>query len=158
MKKVMVILVIIFLTVSISCQTLNNSAASISNTADAFGKEWKLIEVRIDNRSTNFNRRTITQEGFSDIFSLNIDGETVFGVGAPNRYSAPYTVSEQDGQIKVALVRSTMMAHIYPQENLRERDFLIYIQNIYKWELSGGGLVVSSKDEKGAEVVLVFGQ
>jgi len=117
------------------------------------GNEWKLIEVYIDGRDTRFSRNTLPEE-LRNFFTLNLDGEIVSGVGAPNRYSAPYTLG--DNNINILLIRSTMMASFFQPENLNEHDFFIYLQNVYEWILVNEKLELHSKTESGSEVRLVF--
>jgi len=134
-----------------------NTTAGLTDITDALGKDWKLIEVHVNNRNTEFDRRSLVRDGFGDIFTLNIDAENISGVGAPNRYSAPYTVSEDDPlAVSIAVVRSTLMAPIYHPEKLREHEFFVYIQNTYKWGLLNGKLELHSKTAAGADVVMVF--
>jgi len=117
------------------------------------GNEWKLIEVYIDGRDTRFNRGTLPEE-LKNFFTLNLDGENVSGVGAPNRYSAPYTTS--DNKINILLIRSTMMATFFQPENITEYDFFNYMQNAYEWKQVNNNLELLSKTRNGADVRLVF--
>jgi heat shock protein HslJ len=123
--------------------------------SDITGKEWKLTEVRIDNKNIGFSRDALLNEGFGEAFTLNFDAQFISGVGAPNRYSAPYTLEEKQG-ISVKLARATLMAPIREPEKLREHDFFSYIQNASSWNLKGNNLELRSKTESGSEVVLVF--
>ncbi|MDR0487279.1 MAG: META domain-containing protein, partial [Treponema sp.] len=97
------------------------------------GKEWKLIEVRVNGKTTGFNRNALG-EVFSEAFTVSFDNENISGTGAPNRYSAPFTL-EKDQKISIKLVRSTLMASIFEPENLREHEFFVYIQNTNEWNL-----------------------
>jgi len=117
------------------------------------GNEWKLIEVYIDGNDTRFSRNTLPED-LSNFFTLNLDGEIISGVGAPNRYSAPYTIG--DSQINISLIRSTMMASFFQPENLNEHDFFIYLQNAHEWKLVNQRLELHSKTESGSQVRLVF--
>jgi len=128
----------------------NNNALAPSSIE---GNEWKLIEVYIDGRDTRFNRSTLPEE-LSNFFTLNLDGEIINGVGSPNLYSAPYTIS--NNQIKILLIRSTMMASLFQPENITEHDFFNYMQNAYEWKLVNEKLELHSKTESGSEVKLVF--
>ncbi|MDR2964513.1 MAG: META domain-containing protein [Treponema sp.] len=137
----------------LGCKSTNN----LTDISDAIGKDWKLVEVRVNNRNTEFNRKTLVRDGFGEIFTIKIDTENISGVGAPNRYSAPYTSSAEDiTSVKIETVRSTLMAPIYHPERLREHEFFVYIQNTYKWGLSDGKLELHSKNDSGTDVVMVF--
>jgi len=119
------------------------------------GNEWKLTEVRINGRSTDFNRSALTQSGFGESFTLNVSAELINGVGAPNRYTAPYTVGE-DNSINIGRVASTLMAALLEPPNLREHDYFTYIQNSYKWDIRNNNLELFSKAENGNEIILIF--
>jgi len=151
MKKLFIIALIT--TLVLSCKTTN----TLTDISDALEKDWKLIEVHVNNKNTEFNRQTLIREGFGDIFTIKIDAQSVSGTGAPNRYSAPYTPSAEDiTSVKIETVRSTLMAPIHHPEKLREHEFFVYIQNTYKWGLSDDKLELHSKNDSGADVVIVF--
>jgi heat shock protein HslJ len=144
---------VLLIAVLLSCKS---TPASTPSDFDAvIGKEWKLIEVRINNSNTGYNRSSLARSGFANAFTVTFDATSLSGVGAPNRYSAPYSVG--NGRvIIIGLVRSTMMAALQEPDRLREHDFFGYIQNAYRWTLNNNSLVLNSKTENGREVVLVF--
>jgi heat shock protein HslJ len=78
------------------------------------------------------------------------------GVGAPNRYTAPYTLGE--GQtINISMIRSTLMASIFEPEKLKEREYFAYLQNAYEWGYANNRLHIKSKTAENAEVIMIFG-
>jgi len=122
---------------------------------DITEKEWKLIEVRINGENTGFNRATLTRDGFGDVFTLSFNEGMVSGMGAPNRYSAPY-VPGSGRDISVMLLRSTLMASIFESSRLKEHDYFNYVQNAYRWNLNNNNLELYSKIESGDEIILIF--
>jgi len=124
-----------------------------SSPSSIVGHEWKLIEVYIDGRDTLFNRSTLPAEP-GNFLTLNFDARNISGAGVPNRYSAPYTIS--DDQITISLILATMMASFFQPENITEHDFFNYLQNAYSWKLDNDSLELLSKTENGSEVRLVF--
>jgi heat shock protein HslJ len=127
-----------------------------SDAVDFKDKEWKLVEVWLDGKMTNYNRKDLEAQKISEFFNLKFDAENFSGVAAPNRYSAPYTV---DGKkIKAMPARATLMAAIWQPENLKEHDYFLYLQNISEWTINGGKLELTSKTEDGRAVKLVFAQ
>jgi len=150
MKRILFAMVALVVLSIIGC-------ASGPKFSDISGKDWKLTDVRLDGRSINFDRSTLVSEGFGEIFTLNFDVERLSGIGAPNRYFAPYKLGNvKDRAISVQVVAGTLMAPLRQPEKLKENDFFQYIQNSYKWNLVSGKLELSSKSEAGADVVLVF--
>jgi heat shock protein HslJ len=130
-----------------------SSVNSTSNVTDITGNEWKLIRVYVNGANIGFNRNTLPEE-LRDFFTVKFDGGTVSGVGAPNLYSAPYTMG--DNQINISLMRSTMMASFFQPENLTEHEYFTYMQNTHEWKLVNNNLELLSKTENGDEMRLVF--
>jgi len=122
--------------------------------SDVIGVEWKLTEVSINGTATPFSRNTLSNN-FSDSFTLTFNGEMLSGRGAPNLYSAPYTLGG-NRSISTLIMRSTLMAAIFEPEHLKEHDFYIYMQYIHSWRLSGEILELSSLLDDSREVILIF--
>ena len=147
--KFIVILLAVFLVIcTVGCK-------STPKFSDVTGKEWKLIDVRINNKSISFDRDVLIEEGFGEIFTLNFDIERLSGTGAPNRYVAPYTLGK-NLEISVKPIAGTLMAPVRQPEKLKEHDFFTYIQNTYKWNLVNANLELSTKGEDGGEATMVF--
>lgn len=127
----------------------------IQDFSDVKDREWNLMEIRINGKDIEFNRDALEKEGFRDVFTIIMDDQTISGTGAPNRYSAPYTLGEGQ-EINVQLVRATLMATIREPEKLREHDFFTYIQNTYEWKTTDSNLELKSKTAKGEDVVMVL--
>lgn len=119
------------------------------------GSEWKLDEVFINGRRSAYSRSAIKNEGFGDAFTLSFNNGILSGKGAPNTYSAPYTLSAGNA-INIAIMRSTLMAAIQEPESLREHDYYNYMQSSYKWDVVGNKLALYSKIDSGSEIVLIF--
>lgn len=127
-------------------------AAPAPDFSGVKGKEWKLTEVHINGANTGYNRSSLAQ---TDAFTLNFHEENISGIGAPNRYSAPFTLGE-GSDITIMLVRATLMAAFMEPDRLREHDFFGYIQNVYKWNQKNDKLELNSRTSSGAEVLLFF--
>ncbi len=125
-----------------------------ASDGDFKNKEWKLVEVWIDSKNINFDRKELVSHKADHIFTLKIDAENISGTGAPNRYSAPYTASGKNVSIKP--VRATQMASLWQPEKLKEFDFFAYMQNVSAWGVNNGKLELTSKTEDGRTVKMVF--
>jgi len=132
----------------------NETNRNATNVSDIEGNEWKLIEVYIDGRNTRFSRSTLPEE-LKNFFTVNFDAEIVSGVGAPNLYSAPYILGDNQ-TINIMLMRSTMMATFLEPENLSEHDFFTYMQNAYSWKLANNNLELLSKTAAGGKYVFAY--
>jgi heat shock protein HslJ len=157
MKKesLTILLITVFLISCKSTPAVEKAPIASSEFSNVIGKEWKLIEVRISNVDTGFNRISLARSGPSEFFTASFDSEMISGTGSPNRYSAPYKLGE-GRDISFLTVRATLMATIFESEKLREHNFFGYIQSAYRWNLVNNNLVLSSKAENGSEVVLIF--
>jgi heat shock protein HslJ len=125
------------------------------------GKEWKLTGVRAlaDNAGSNaamrFSRRELVKAGMENAYTLRFDGERLSGAAAPNRYSAPYTRGA--GQtLSIRAIAATLMAAMAEPENLKEREYFGYLENVEKWDLVQGRLQLISRNERDEEIILVF--
>jgi heat shock protein HslJ len=131
------------------------ACAGVPSFSEVSGKEWKLIEVRTEPENIIFDRDKLIEEGFGDIFTLNLDAGQISGRGAPNRYFGPYELGK-DQAISVKNVAGTLMAPIVEPEKLKEREFFAYLQNVYKWDIKKGRLELSTRGVDEREAVMVF--
>lgn len=163
MKKLLIVVVILAVCF-VGCGSTGSSstaasAVNLTSFADATGKEWKLVEVYVENspfsKKVIYDRNDLRKEKIEKTYTLNFTLEMISGTGAPNTYSAPYTRGEGKA-IEVQLIRSTMMAPITQPEKLQEFVYFGYLQKAYEWGLEGGKLVITSKSDTEAPVKLVF--
>jgi heat shock protein HslJ len=143
------------LMVLLSVVSLFIACAGTPNFSSVKDKDWFLVEVRTGSETINFDRAKLAEEGFVDIFSMRFDVERINGVGAPNRYFAPYVLDKKLG-ITIKAVSQTQMAPLREPEKLKEHDFFAYLQKTTKWNFVKGRLEFYSKGEDGSEAVLVF--
>jgi len=141
-------LLVLVIAVIISCSSTPNFSA-------VSGKDWKLIEVNVNDRVILFDRNTLTSEDAGDIYTFNFDAQNIRGKGAPNLYSGPYTLGANQA-ITMNPVSSTKMAPLKQPEKLREADYFVYLQKVYKWNLVDKKLELYSKAEDDSEVRMVF--
>ncbi|MCL2267035.1 MAG: META domain-containing protein [Treponema sp.] len=137
-----------------SASAASGSNINISNFSDIIGIEMKLIEVYIDGRNTNFNRNSLPQ-GLKDAYVIKFDEKIVSGMAAPNRFTAPYTLSDRY-HLSIGLMATTMMAAFIEPENLKEYEFITYMQNTLSWMDENNHFVLSCKTAAGNEVKMIF--
>jgi len=142
-------LLLIIIAVSFAC-------SSTPKFSDVMNKDWKLIAVRGGPGNITFNRSKLVEEGFADIFTLRFDQERVNGVGAPNRFFAPYTRTDKKQGIAIQAIAQSQMAPLREPEYLKEQEFFAYLQNTTQWNIAGGNLELQSTGETGAAAILVF--
>jgi len=131
------------------------SCAGVPGFTDVRDKNWKLMEIRAGEDNVIFQRSMLTQEVPKDAFTLRFDAERVNGAGCPNRYVAPYTLAKKQA-IDIKTIAGTLMAALFEPEQLKEREFFAYLEKADQWNLVKGNLELRSKNDEGAEVVLVF--
>jgi len=122
---------------------------------DVLGKEWILLEVRTQGKTVSIDRNKLDAGFPNGAFTIKFEEDRVNGVGAPNRYFGPYTVSNKT--ISIGTVASTMMLALFEPEELKEHEFFDYLSNAKRWDLQSGKLELYSTNSSGAETVLVFG-
>ncbi|MCL2139709.1 MAG: META domain-containing protein [Treponema sp.] len=118
-------------------------------------KDWVLSAIMLDSETIIIDRTVLAEEGFGSYFTISFDNERVSGIGAPNRFFAPYSLAEKQG-ISINAIAGTLMAAIKEPENLKEHDYYAYLQNVYRWNLVQGNLELSSKTQAGTEAILIF--
>ena len=162
-SKLLVLVVITALTLC-SCGSAPKSLdaagevlAEFHEFSEITGIDWMLAMVKTESQNKMVNRESSDLKRFDAIFTLRFDAEMVSGVGAPNRFSAPYTAGDNQ-EISVKLVRSTLMAPLFEPEILKEHEYFNYLQNAYKWNLSGERMELYTKNADGAGIILVFSQ
>jgi len=133
---------------------LHTACVSAPEFTDVRDKDWKLMEV-CAGKDVIFQRSTLTQENFKDIYTLRFDAERASGTGCPNRYFSPYTLAEKQA-ISIQPIASTLMLALSEPEQLKEREFFSYLEKANKWNIRKGNLKLYSTNNEGAEVFLVF--
>ena len=123
--------------------------------SELLGKNWILAEARVKPDTLIFELNPSAGENARAFFTLTFDAERVSGVGAPNRYFAPYTLGEQNA-ISISTTTGTRMALLQEPEGLKENDFFAWLENTERWNLANGKLELHTKGINGEEMLLVF--
>jgi heat shock protein HslJ len=147
----------LFLTAVLITTILMGGFAQGNTGNELTGKNWRLTEVHINDVNTGFNRSDLPRIGLTAVgsFTLIFDAETISGVGAPNRYIAPYT--RTGIQISVSSMATTKLAPLSGLDKLKEQEYFIYLQNVAIWNLvNNTTLELSSKTADGKAVILIF--
>jgi heat shock protein HslJ len=128
------------------------------NFSDIVGKDWKLIEVYVDGKNTQFRRDSFQNNNFMrDMFTLKFSEKTVNGTGAPNMFGSQYTQGNNQ-TLSISPMMTTLMAPMpFQPENLTEQNFYAYLQSAQKWGLVRNNLEIYSKTEDKHDIRLVFG-
>jgi heat shock protein HslJ len=154
MKKLLILLTAL----SIMGCASTGRAPSGPDFSDVVGKDWKLIEVYVDGKNTQFSRDSFQNNNFMrNMFTVKFSEKTVNGTGAPNMFGAQYT--QGSGQsLSISPMMTTLMAPMpFQPENLTELNFYAYLQGAAKWGLVNNNLIINSKTEDNHEIRLVFG-
>ena len=135
------------------------SAAPAKDSAATFrdveGKEWLLSEVKGGGKTVTMDRQKLALDNFIGVYSLSFKEGRVSGMGAPNRYTAPYSVNA-NRSLSIGHAASTMMIAFIEPDGLKEKEFFDYLSATQRWDLFQGRLELYSKDSNGNEVTLVF--
>jgi len=122
---------------------------------DVQGKEWTLLEIKSQGKTIRIDRKKLEAGNMSGAFTVNFGEGRLSGVGAPNRYFAPYTV-DSNNALSISDLASTMMAALFEPEELKESEFFDYLSKAKRWNLKSKKLEIYSADSTGAETVLLF--
>jgi len=160
-------LIITLITICLMCFAAGNASARAIDEKDAqkasasnrdfsnnLGKQWLLTNVKVNGADTGFNREELAVFNSEESFSIRFEAGLLSGVAAPNRYSGPYTIGENQA-IKIPPMRSTLMASIFEPENLKEYEYYVYLQTAYKWNRKDQTLEIYSKTGDD-EVIMTF--
>jgi len=151
--------ILLFLGVIVLAMSCVTTPKNVSSFSGVMGKDWKLIEVQLDgtpfNRIVLYDRNDLKKNNVGGVYTMNFNAEMVSGTGAPNKYTAPYTLG--DGNVlKIDVIKSTLMAPIVQPEKLQEQAFYNYMQSVESWSMDNGKLVLQSKAENGNVIKLIF--
>jgi len=149
--KTIILVILILLTLN-ACSSTSKSANIIST--DIMGVEWVLAEIRTGSKNIVLNRTSSKMKGFENSFTLYFDDNRLSGVGAPNRFFAPYKFGKNQ-TITVQPIASTLMASIHELEILKEHEYFNFLQNVYKWNIVGGKLELYTRNGD-VETVLIY--
>ena len=122
---------------------------------DAEGKEWLLLELKSGGKTITMYRQKLALDNLIGVYSLSFKEGRLSGMGAPNRYNAPYSV-DVNRSLNIGLIASTMMAAFREPPGLKEKEFFDSLSATQRWDLFQGRLELYSKDNRGNEAVLVF--
>ena len=124
---------------------------------DVEGKEWLLSEVRSGGKTVTMDRQKLALDNLIGIYSLGFREGRLSGMGAPNRFTAPYSTGS-NRYLSIGQAASTMMIAFREPEGLKEKEFFNYLAATQRWDLNQGRLELYSKNPNGTEAVLVFMQ
>jgi len=155
MKKCLTIPVSVLLFCTLASWTLASCASTPSSFNEVKNRDWHLAEIRTWPTTIRLDRDVLARSGFVDVFVLRFEDERLSGVGAPNRYFAPYSL-EGTNAISIGLLAGTLMASIAEPEYLKEYEYFTFLQNAHRWNISNGKLELHSRKDNGTRAVLVF--
>ena len=151
--------ILLFLGVIVLVMSCNTTPKNVSSFSGVMGKDWKLIEVQLDgtpfNRIVLYDRNDLKKNNVGGVYTMNFNAEMVSGTGAPNKYTAPYTLGDGNA-LKIDVIKSTLMAPIVQPEKLQEQAFYNYMQKVESWSMDNGKLVLQSKADNGNVIKLIF--
>ena len=145
-----------------SCASGASASGSGGDFKDVQGKGWTLLEIRSQGKTVSLDRSKLAAGFPEGVYTINFEEVSagnegrVSGVGAPNRYTGPYTF-DSNKAISIGLLASTKMLALKEPDELKENDFFAYLAKVKRWDLNSGKLELYSANDAGAETVLVFG-
>ncbi|MDR0718730.1 MAG: META domain-containing protein [Treponema sp.] len=152
-----VIVLYLLLTPGLIALYAGGASAKAASFGDITGKDWLLSEVKTAGGSIKMDRQKLAEDNMAGVYSIRFDGERAMamGMGAPNRYTAPFIAGE-GFSLRMGPAAATLMMGIKEPEGLNEREYFAYLETVTNWALKGGTLELSCKDSSGGSAVLVF--
>ena len=107
--------VIVFLTVLVLAAIVFPAAAfgapahdGAATFKDVEGKEWILSELRSAGKTISMDRQKLAADNLGGVYTISFRDDKASGMGAPNRYFAPFTAGN-NRTLSIGLIASTMM-------------------------------------------------
>jgi heat shock protein HslJ len=141
-------------TVLVATSIFAVSCAS-TNFNTVIGKDWRLIEIQTSAGPAKFSRDALEAEDMGNYYTLHFDAERLSGIGAPNRYFAPYHLGEGT-TIAIQGIAGTLMAGFKEPPGLREGDYYHSLGQVSRWELIDDTLKLYTVNLTGESLILVY--
>jgi len=138
--------------VSVSGAPAKEAGASFK---DAEMKDWILLELRKNGETVRMDRQKLAANEMGGVYAIYFQDGRLSGLGAPNRYHAPYSTGA-NRSITIGNIASTMMFSFLEPDGLKEHDFFNYLSGAQRWDLWNGKLELYCSSSGGGEVILVF--
>ena len=139
-----------FVTVAISF-AFDTTDMSKVMLRDVQGRDWYLTEVKKESATITIDRT----KGPKDIYTIRFEVNRLSGVGAPNRFFAPYFVGEES-DLTIGVIGSTRMGTVFEMEGFREYEYFKCLKNVNHWYMQNGNLVLYTYPEDDTLVILTF--
>jgi len=114
-------------------------------------KNWHLDEVKTGKNIIIINRENKPES----IYTIMFNTERFAGVGAPNHYFGSYT-AKKDHSILFKKAGNTRMLPIFEMYDIKENEYLTYIERATHWKMRDKKLELYSSKEDGSQLILVF--
>ena len=108
---------------------------------DVEGMEWTLVEITRAGNFAAIDRKKLQEDNMGGFFKIIFDENRVSGVGAPNRYFGPYTLSSNN-TLNIGALAGTLMAAFRELEELKEGEYLTLLSAVTRWDLRNGKLLL----------------
>ena len=128
---------------------------------DVEGKEWILLEVKSitsvgsAGETVSMDRKKLEDDNMGGAFTLSFQEGRLSGMGAPNRYFAPYTTGG-NRTLSIENIASTQMMAFKEPEGLRESEYFAYLSKVTRWDIREGKLELYSSNSNGTGAILLF--
>ena len=122
---------------------------------DVEGKEWILSELRSAGKTIRMDRQKLAADNLGGVYTINFREDKVNGMGAPNRYFAPFTAGS-NRTLSIGLIAGTMMLAFKEPDGLKEGEFFGLLSKVTRWDLKEGNLELYSSENGGNEAALIF--
>ena len=149
-KNLLLISLLIFIPAVISYANGSRVAGKV-NFSDVQDKIWSLAEVKNGSAVISIDRTKASKS----IYTVKFQMGRLIGTGADNSCFSSYTLGE-DNAISIGKIISSRAVPLFEMRNFTEREYFIYLEKAYRWDLRDGKLFLHTYDKNSANVILTF--
>ena len=150
-KTILPAVFLLIITVMLSCAGFGSASTRYRDISEIQDRNWIIEEIIINSSPIQLNHIS----GEREVYVIRFGTDSISGVGAPNRYNAPYTAGERNS-LSIGLIAGTLMAPLFEPEGLKEHEYFTYLSNVNSWNIIDGKLELYSTDNYGSPVVLIY--
>jgi len=151
MKKTLLVISLLICIPAIFTHANGSRVAGNATFSEVEDKVWSLTEVKADPGVISIDRARVSK----NIYTVKFQAGRLIGTGADNSCFASYTAGE-DKALSIGKVISSRMAPLFEMRNFTEREYFIYLEKAYRWDLRDGKLFLHTYDKNSANVILTF--
>jgi len=128
-----------------------NRVAGNATFSEVQERLWNLEEVKNGSTVIKIDRTNVPRE----IYTIKFQANRLNGSGAANSYFASYIAGDENA-LSIGRIGSSRVAPLHEMKDFTEREYLMCLEKVNRWDLRNGKLELHTYDKNGARVILIF--